>query len=448
MADSAEYDLTHKIGGYLDRHLVLPILEFLSDRGIYDEGDTARARLELLSETNMVDFAMDIAKTISDSGEISEVLMEKRTGIVERMDMLQEALEPIVTILSNPDVSEHIESQTGKDHNLLEYLTTNHEFQPEMIDTLYDYAKFQYDCGNYSGAGEYLYFYRALASFDDKNMMNAIWGKLACEILMQNWDVALEDLKRLKETIESSTKVSPLHKLQQRSWLVHWSLFVFFNHDKGRDDIIDLFLYQPDYLNAIQTSCPHILRYLTAAVITNKRRQNILKDVVKVIKQEAYAFRDPITEFVECLYVNYDFDRAQKKLLECDKVLENDFFLVACREDFIESARLSIFETFCRIHQCISISMLATKLNMTPEEAEKWIVNLIRNVRLDARIDAKQGHVVMNTQPQSIYQRVIDKTKSVAFQTQFIAQSIEKRLELQRAQQARVKREVRWGTDL
>ena len=40
--------------------------------------------------------------------------------------MLQEALEPIVQILSNPEVSEHIESQTGKDHNLLEYLTTNH----------------------------------------------------------------------------------------------------------------------------------------------------------------------------------------------------------------------------------------------------------------------------------------------------------------------------------
>jgi len=46
------------------------------------------------------------------------------------------------------------------------------------------------------------------ASFDDKNMMNAIWGKLACEILMQNWDVALEDLKRLKETIESSVSYS------------------------------------------------------------------------------------------------------------------------------------------------------------------------------------------------------------------------------------------------
>lgn len=64
--------------------------------------------------------------------------------------------------------------------------------------------------------------------------------------------------------------------------------------------------------------------------------------------------------------------------------------MIACLEDFIENARLFIFETFCRIHQCISIKMLAEKLNMTPEEAERWIVNLIRNARLDAKIDSKQ----------------------------------------------------------
>lgn len=34
-------------------------------------------------------------------------------------------------------------------------------------------------------------------------------------------------------------------------------------------------------------------------------------------------------------------------------------------------------------------SMLADKLNMTPEEAERWIVNLIRNARLDAKLDSK-----------------------------------------------------------
>ena len=35
------------------------------------------------------------------------------------------------------------------------------------------------------------------------------------------------------------------------------------------------------------------------------------------------------------------------------------------------------------------ISMLAEKLNMSPDEAERWIVNLIRNARLDAKIDSK-----------------------------------------------------------
>lgn len=75
-------------------------------------------------------------------------------------------------------------------------------------------------------------------------------------------------------------------------------------------------------------------------MITNKKRQSLLKDLVRVLKhvhcatiivsidfithfipmQESYSYRDPITEFVECLYVNFDFDMAQQKLLECEKV--------------------------------------------------------------------------------------------------------------------------------
>lgn len=44
------------------------------------------------------------------------------------------------------------------------------------------------------------------------------------------------------------------------------------------------------------------------------------------------------------------------------QVLVNDFFLVACLEDFIENARLFIFETFCRIHQCISIRYIILEM--------------------------------------------------------------------------------------
>jgi translation initiation factor 3 subunit E len=74
-------------------------------------------------------------------------------------------------------------------------------------------------------------------------------------------------------------------------------------------------------LNTIQTTCPHILRYLTTAVITNKRRRNQLNDLVRVLQQESHSYSDPITEFLEDLYANFDFDAAQKKLRECENVL-------------------------------------------------------------------------------------------------------------------------------
>jgi translation initiation factor 3 subunit E len=285
-----------------------------------------------------------------------------------------------------------------------------------------------------------LYFHRILVQPTDKNYLNGLWGKLASEILMQNWDSALEDLKHLQQFIDESTFGSSLQTLQQRTWLIHWSLFVFFNHVKGRDMIIEMFLYQKHYLNAIQTTCPWILRYLSTAVIINKgSRRNVMKDLVKVIQEESYTYQDPITSFIEDLYVNFDFDGAQQKLRECETVLVNDFFLVACLEDFIENSRLMIFETFCRIHQCIRISMLADKLNMTPEEAERWIVNLIRNAKLDAKIDSRLGHVVMGTQTTSPYQQLIEKTKALSFRSQMLMLQVEKK--------KKVQEQPNWNTD-
>merc|ERR1719323_2904729 len=250
----------------------------------------------------MVDFAMDVHKGLYPDQEVPQTLVDKRASVVEQFKQIQS-------------------SRDSK--QLLDFLIKGYDFKPSMVDTCYNFAKFQYECGNYSGASEYLYFHRILVQSTDKNYLNGMWGKLAAEILMQNWDTALEDLNRLKQFIDESTFGSQLQTLQQRTWLIHWSLFVYFNHPKGRDLIIDLFLYQKPYLNAIQTTCPWILRYLATAVICNKnsRNKSVMKDLTKVIQEESYTYNDPITSFIEDININFDFDGAQQKLRDCESVL-------------------------------------------------------------------------------------------------------------------------------
>jgi translation initiation factor 3 subunit E len=215
--------------------------------------------------------------------------------------------------------------------------------------------------------------------------------------------------------------------MQSRIWLMHWSLFIFFNHEHGKTHIIDLF-NQDKYLNAIQTNAPHLLRYLATAFIVNKKRRPQFKDFIKVIQQEQHSYKDPITEFLACVYVHYDFDGAQKKMRECEEVILNDPFLakrveegnfstVPLRDEFLENARIFIFETYCRIHRRIDMNVLAEKLNMNYEEAERWIVNLIRSSKLDAKIDSELGTVIIEPNQPNIYEQLIDHTKGLSGRT-------------------------------
>ena len=63
---------------------------------------------------------------------------------------------------------------------------------------------------------------------------------------------------------------------------------------------------------------------------------------------------------------------------------------------------------------------LSTRLGLNQDEGEKWIVNLIRDTRVDAKIDYQDGTVVMNHPPQSVYQQVIERTKGGFFRTQVL----------------------------
>ncbi|XP_071711246.1 eukaryotic translation initiation factor 3 subunit E-like [Rutidosis leptorrhynchoides] len=411
----AKYDLIPRIAPNLDGHLVLPLLEFTQGRELYPNDQILAAKIEVLNNTNMVDYAMDIHKSLYHTEDVPQDMVDRRLGVVARLKSLEEAAAPLLTFLGNPNTQE---LRSDKQYNL-QMLNERHQIGPEQIEAFYQYTKFQFECGNYSGAADYLYQYQTMCTNADRSL-SALWGKLAAEILMENWDIAFEELNRLKDIIESKNFASSLNQVQSRIWLMHWGLFIFFNHDNGRTQIIDLFT-QDKYLNAIQTNAPHLLRYLATAFIVNKKRRTQFKEFIKVIQQEQHSFADPIIEFLACVYVKFDFDGAQKKMKESEDVILNDPFLgkrieesnytvVPMKDEFLENARLFIFETCCKIHERIDMGVLAENLNLNYEDAERWIVNLIRTSKLDAKIDSQTGTVVMEPNHPNAYEQLIDHT--------------------------------------
>ena len=325
----------------------------------------------------------------------------KRQNAVSTNERLQYEAQAVLDVIENPDVAQAL--RQDKNQNLL-YLKDNYNVRPcsshlwpflflslanhqltlEQITALYAFGQFQYSYGNYSGAADYLYHFRVLSTDNDLNT-SAHWGKLASDILTGKWNAALEELNTLREAIESSrspssllTSNSPstnlpepaLGQLHSRTWLTHWSLFVYFNHEEGRTLLLETFL-SPTYLNTIQTSCPWVLRYLAAAAILSRkaaatssggttqfssRVRNSIRELVKVIQTEEYQYHDPVTSFLKELYIEFDFEAAQKELTLAEEVVGNDFFLSEFKDEFLDNARYLISEAYCRIHQKIDIA--------------------------------------------------------------------------------------------
>lgn len=425
-----KYDLSTKMVPFLDRHLIIYMFNFLQEMEIYKTEDINRALLKLLAETNMIDLAVEMYATLGE--EAPESLNQRREEVLQQLQDSREKVLSLLEILEDEDKVQKIATFKS-----MSELCTAFELEVDVIEGLVHYAKLQFDCGNYTLSGELLKHYRSMMAQDSERPMttrqfSCIWGSLASFILNREFEapspgveMAADVIFKIDEFLDN-TKMAKKEVLLQKTWLLHWALFAIFNADKPDAKLLDFFLNEKS-LSVISLSCPHLFRYVGACLILQKRLKHLVKDTVWIVHHEAACYSDPVTRFLLALYVDVDFDEAQQELQKCAQVCKVDFFLNRHWAEFEENARLLIFETYCRIHQCINIRMIASKLNMEAEEAEVWIVKLIQNAKLDARIDSEKSRVVMSKAPASVYQQVIEKTKNLSFRSTMLLSNLEKR---------------------
>lgn len=425
---SRKYDLTEKMMPFLDRHLMFPLIESLSAKGIYDENTLTQLKYDLLKDTNMVDYTSELYGHLNNGSAPPAELTQKRDAVLSESEKYEESCKKVLSVFENPEVVAQLKQD--KQHNQ-QILESNYNLTTDKINDLYKFGQFQYNCGKYHSAADLLYHFRVLST-DNSLVSSATWGKFAADILNGDWDSSMEELQKLRDIVDHRSFGDPLTQLHHRTWIIHWSLFPFFKSENGRDQLGDLF-FSSSYISTIQAACPWILRYLVAAVVTANRGHNSnafqrrLKDLIRVVNQEQYEYQDPLTEFIRALYIDYDFEEAQAKLSEVEAILKTDFFMTEIADTFLESARHLVSELYCRIHQRIDVEQLSARLNLTTEQGEKWIANLIQGSKMDAKIDESEGTVIMNHPVTSVYQQVIEKTKGLTFRSsQVLTQSINK----------------------
>lgn len=358
---TGEYAFLAKLIQHMDRHLIFPLLEHqLGSEDISQEryDDLKLAIFNLLKNTNMIDYVGNLYKEIHKTEVIPSEYAKKREEVLKNLSKFEEESAHLTNLLNDEAVTSQLRSDKVAN---LKFLEESHGVTQQMVDNLYDFGRFRYECGLYPDAADLLYRFRVLSTDNDK-VVKATWGKLVCEILGEEWENALEEVEKVKEHIDTRLFNNPRAQLTARESLVHYALFPFFNYEPAREKLTEMY-FSPPYISSIQTVCPWILRYLAAAVITNRSRMNNshnyqkqLKDLVRVVKQEVYEYQDPVTEFVKALYVDFDFEGAQKKLSEAEVILRGDFFLGSSTDAFMESARHLISESYCKIHQRIDIT--------------------------------------------------------------------------------------------
>jgi translation initiation factor 3 subunit E len=429
-----QYDLTQKIVPYLDPHLVLPLLRFLEGTGMYNAKDMLKAEVDLLSKTNMVDEAIDKAKQLAGTDDEPSDLVEKKEEILEDSQEMQSKVKDLLELID--DDEKYGDMRKIK---VVREIIQTFNLQPDAMESLFSFGKLQYEAGQYEMAFELLKHFRLLSMHDsDKSYMSkqlpAMWGQLASNILdtseEESQSYVAELVLKLDESYESTAlKLSRYELVLNRTWPLHWTLFPIFKstQPQAQKKLIEFFLHDSS-LQIISISCPHLLRYVAALLILHKHLQeHRAEELLAKLQQDSFWYSDPITQFLEELYRNLDFDAAQAKLEESVHVLAGDYFLADQAEKFQESCRLLIFETYCRIHKHVKLSMLAEKLSMPAKDAEVWIVKLIQQAKLDAKIDAEQNRVLMTRYAPNVYQQVLDKTKNLAHRTNLVNAALDKR---------------------
>lgn len=402
-------DMLAKLLPYMDKHLALGLLNHYSLRG----EDVQDAMMKLIETTGLDTNGGIKAET--------EELMTKATAaaqpaLTEFFDKTDDAHYTYQFKLTETEIGE---CRTQGELSL-EYLSEKKGITASVMKAVLELAYLYYDTGAYGDASELLALCQCVSGYANLRSDMILWGKLMSDIGAVNWQSAMriaEEIRRVHNANEEDLFGAPnTTTVRARVWLLHWVLFPFFKGglQYSLQLLYVIFDHRHDstYRKAVETVCPHYLRYICAAVLLHRTRYSNFVSAAELV-ESIYEYSDPLTHLVT-LIQKASFEDAIALLPEVRSMVKEDYFLADYEEEIIENAKRMIFSKYMSLHSVVSIPYVAEQLEMSTADAEVWLVNLIsESVKHRAKIDSVNEQLNVEPQTRSLESLIYDKLDAV-----------------------------------
>lgn len=414
------FDLSKHFFDFVDRHLMYPLLDNLVS--IYDVKEVDNLQFNVLKDTYMTKELKELYVSIHpDAKEFPKEFADRDAEIMDKLVPLNESTKETLRILCSDEIQQNLKQNKIENRELIK----TRGIDDNKILELYEFGKLQYNRGDYVMASDLLNNFKLLSVNTDL-ILKATCGKFISDILSGDIEEAKNEMINLREVIDTRNfHGSTTEQLKLRNWVIHNSLFIFFNEkdlqtqlSKGQSNIQllnmnEIFL-SSSYISTIEASCPWILRYIIASVLYTRDFKR-LKDVIKAVEIESYEYTDPFTLLIHTLFTSFKLNELSDILKNINILIETDFFINHLnKEEFVKNIIEMVVRSVLKIYRSLGMNELSEIIGDVFGDIDALKAIIRKSSELSITDDVVS---LKETNENNPYFTVYEKTKALSFKS-------------------------------
>ena len=137
------FDLTPAMAPFMDVHMMLPLLDFVRDLGLYDAKVITKEKIKTLNKTNLIDVIEDEYTKYPDDAELQKefnaqkvALDQRRNAVFDQIDNEPEVVKKVSEFFANTELVEQLKSTSAANFTI-EQLSVNHGITADALEKYY-----------------------------------------------------------------------------------------------------------------------------------------------------------------------------------------------------------------------------------------------------------------------------------------------------------------------